>query len=196
MKLDLASHVRAVILAGGAGRRLGGVDKALLTLHQRTLLEYAIETVSGQVDGCVVSAAGDISRFSRFGIPMVDDGRHRGKGPLAGVLAGMQRAAADGADSLLSLPVDTPFAPRDLVARLGAAPAVAAYRERKHHLVALWPVDSVDSLERFLDGPGPYRVGDFARGIGMREQAFEGDEDPFLNVNTPEDLAAALARRC
>ncbi len=150
------SHLRAVILAGGAGRRLGGVDKALLILHGRTMLDHAIATVSGQVGAVALSAAGDASRFARFGIPVLEDGRHRGKGPLAGVLAGMRWAAAAGGETLLSLPVDTPFAPRDLVARLGAAPSVAASHGRTHHLVALWPVAAADALERFLDGKGLY----------------------------------------
>ncbi|WP_287759189.1 molybdenum cofactor guanylyltransferase MobA [Acidiphilium sp.] len=190
------SHLRAVILAGGAGRRLGGVDKALLILHGRTMLDHAIATVSGQVGAVALSAAGDPARFARFGIPVLEDGRHRGKGPLAGVLAGMRWAAETGGEALLSLPVDTPFAPRDLVARLGAAPSVAASHGRTHHLVALWPVAAADALERFLDGPGPYRVSGFAAEIGMRAVAFADERDPFVNINTQADLDAAEAGRC
>lgn len=196
MKPVAANEVCAVILAGGEGRRLGGMDKALMLLHGRPMLAHAIDRLAGQVKGCALSAAGDPARFAGFGLAVLDDGRHRGKGPLAGVLAGMRWAAAAGAGALLSLPVDTPFAPRDLVSRLGGIKTAAAWHGRVHHLVALWPVAAADLLEDFLDTAGSRRVGDFGRTIGMQTVAFDGDEDPFLNVNTEADRAAAEARRC
>lgn len=185
-----------LILAGGAGRRLGGVDKALLLLQGRPMLAHAFDRISGQVESCALSAAGNAARFAEFGLPVLDDGAHRGKGPLAGVLAGLRWAGAAGAETMLSLPVDTPFLPRDLVAKLGEAPAVAAHGGRTHHLVALWPTGAAASLEDFLAGPGPYRVSDFAARLGMRAVEYAAPEDPFLNVNTEADREAAEARRC
>jgi molybdopterin-guanine dinucleotide biosynthesis protein A len=158
------------------------------------LVARVVERLAGQVAGLVISAAGDAARFAPFGCDVVDDGVHRGKGPLAGVLAGLRWAAARGGGFVVSVPVDTPFVPGDLVARLGAAPAVAGYRDRVHHLVAVWPVTAVAALEAFLAGDGPYRVADFARGLGVRVVWFEGRDDPFMNINTPEDLAAARLR--
>ncbi|HQT83450.1 MAG: molybdenum cofactor guanylyltransferase [Acidiphilium sp. 37-64-53] len=188
--------VYGLILAGGAGRRLGGVDKAFVGLWGRPLVAHVVERLAGQAEGLVISAAGDVSRFDLFGLPVVGDGAHRGKGPLAGLLAGLRWAAALGGDFVVSVPVDTPFVPLDLVARLGDGPAVAAYGGRVHHLVARWPVAAAGALEEFLCSDGPYRVSDFARGLGMRVVEFADRRDPFMNINTPEDLALAEGLRC
>ncbi|MGC9269183.1 molybdenum cofactor guanylyltransferase MobA [Acidiphilium sp.] len=185
-----------IILAGGGGRRLGGVDKAFVTLAGRPLVAHVVDRLGGQVGALAVSVAGDGARFSGLGVAVVADGAHAGKGPLAGVLAGMRWAAALGGEAVVSVPVDTPFVPRDVVARLGAAPAVAAYGERLHHLVAVWPVVAADALAAFLRGDGPYRVSDFARGLGQRVVRFEAAGDPFVNINTPADLAAAAGVAC
>ena len=91
------------------------------------------------------------------------------------------------------MPVDTPFIPPDLVARLTPAPAVAAYQGRQHHLVAHWPVSVLPSLLQFLQTGAPYKVRDFLTICGARQIAFDSASDPFLNINTPEDLALALA---
>ncbi|MCW8305706.1 molybdenum cofactor guanylyltransferase [Acidiphilium sp. PA] len=188
--------VYGLILAGGAGRRLGGVDKAFVGLRGRPLVAHVVERLANQAGGLVISAAGDVSRFDGVGLPVVGDGVHRGKGPLAGVLAGLRWAAARGGDWVVSVPVDTPFVPLDLVARLGDGPAVAAHGGRVHHLVARWPVAAAGALEGFLCSDGPYRVSDFARGLGMRVVAFADGRDPFMNINTPDDLALAEGVRC
>ncbi|HJS84173.1 MAG TPA: NTP transferase domain-containing protein, partial [Acetobacteraceae bacterium] len=115
-----------------------------------------------------------------------------GRGPLAGVLAGLEWAARQGAAALLTLPGDTPFAPPGLAARLAPAPACAESAGRAHHLVALWPVGVRDALREFLSGPGPYAAHRFAEGIGVRHVPFPPSRaDWFLNVNTRDDLAAA-----
>jgi len=187
----------ALILAGGEARRLGGADKALTTLGGIPLLAHVIARLRDQTEAIAISAQGDAARFAAFGCAVIDDGRHRGKGPLAGLHEGLIWATAHGYDGLLSVPVDTPFIPADLVARLHPAPAVATSGARVHHLVALWPVDgSAERLDAFLDGHGPYRVAEFARTLGMRQIAFEAASDPFLNINTPEDLIRAEVRRC
>ena len=71
-----------------------------------------------------------------------DAPEHAAKGPLAGLAAGLAWAEQIGADTLLTVPVDTPFAPTDLLARLSPAAAVACHDGRQHHLVAHWPVQS------------------------------------------------------
>ncbi|HET9147624.1 MAG TPA: molybdenum cofactor guanylyltransferase MobA [Acetobacteraceae bacterium] len=186
--------IAGLILAGGAGRRLGGVDKALLRLHHLPMLAHVMKRLAPQVDALALSAQGDPARFAGFGLPVLDDGGHRGKGPLAGLAAGLAWAAGAGMDALLTLPVDTPFIPADLVRRLGRAPAVACHQGRVHHLVALWPADAGAALGAFLERDGPCRVADFARALGMRPVEFPDQPDPFHNVNTPADLDAAEAR--
>ncbi len=92
------------------------------------------------------------------------------------------------------MPVDTPFAPLNLLAALSPAAAVACYGGRQHHLVAHWPVTLRPALEQFLAAPGAYRVRDALALCAARPVDFAGPFDPFLNINTQEDLAAARAR--
>jgi molybdopterin-guanine dinucleotide biosynthesis protein A len=89
------------------------------------------------------------------------------------------------------VPGDTPFLPEDLVARLGAAPAWAATAGAVHPLVAVWPVDMRGALAAWLADGRSLRVRDFGGAIGMRTVEFADAGDPFLNINTPDDLARA-----
>jgi len=187
--------VAALILAGGAGSRLGGVDKAFVGLGGRFLIDHLLGRLAGQVGRLAISANGDSSRFDGFGLPLIVDGDLAGKGPLAGVARGLAWARGEGVKDLLTVPVDTPFIPEDLAARLGAAPSVAVWRGRQHHLVAVWPVNGLAALEGFLAQPGPYKVRDALELLEARQVAFdEAESDPFLNINTAADLNAADAR--
>ena len=89
------------------------------------------------------------------------------------------------------MPVDTPFIPYDLLSRLSPAPNAAVYDGRQHHLVALWPVGFLPALQGFLTTPGAYKVRDALTLCGAGQVVFHAPADPFLNLNTPEDLAAA-----
>jgi len=194
---SLPGGVCALVLAGGAARRLGGGDKPLRLLGGRPLLAHVLARLGAGEDGAIaLSANGDAARFARFGLPVLEDGAFAGQGPLAGVLAGLDWAAGRGAGALLTVPGDTPFIPRDLAARLAPAPSCAASGGRVHHLVALWPVAARAALRSRLSADGPRNVAAFAAVLGLRFVAFaaEGQAcDPFLNVNTPEDLARAQA---
>ncbi len=130
----------ALILARGGARRLGGIDKPLIELAGATLLARIIDAVAPQAALVALSANGDPARFAAFGLPALAEGAFVGQGPLAGVLAGMDWTAAEGATVLLTVPGDTPFIPRDLAAMLAPAPGCAASGGRVHHRVALWPV--------------------------------------------------------
>ena len=137
-------------------------------------------------------ANGDPARFAAWPLPVLADAPdHAGKGPLAGLAAGLIWAQKIGATTLLTVPVDTPFAPTDLLAALSPAPAVAVYGGRQHHLVAHWPVALRPQLENFLSRPGAYRVRDVLDLCAARQVNFTGPFDPFLNINTQDDLAAA-----
>jgi len=182
--------IAALILAGGQGSRLGGADKALLPLHGRTLLAHLLERLAPQVPDIAISANGDAARFAGHGLKVLPD-TYSGQGPLAGLAAGLAWAASHNIKFLATVPVDTPLIPADLIARLTPGPSVAAYQGRQHHLVALWPVSLRAGLEALLAGPGPHRARDALALCGARPVAFEAATDPFLNINTPEDLAAA-----
>lgn len=181
----------ALILAGGTASRMGGGDKTLLEIGGLPIIQRIIAALD--VADIAISANGDPARFLPD-LPVLDDGDFPGQGPLAGLLAGLGWAAARHAETLLTVPGDTPFIPRGLARVLAPAPACAASNGRLHHLVALWPVACRDDLRRLLSVPGRRAVANFAQAIGMRRVDFPSAKwDPFLNVNTPDDLAMARA---
>lgn len=192
-------RIAAVILAGGEGRRMGGptggADKALVRLAGRPLLFHVMRSLAPQVAALAVSANGDPARLVGFGLPVLPDAQPLG--PLSGVLAGLHWAADQGAEALISAPVDTPFLPEDLVARLAAGglatPALAASGGRLHPAVALWPLTLAAPLAAFLASGAKTRVTDFARAQAARQVDF-ADPGAFANLNTPEDLARAEMR--
>ncbi|HLY88792.1 MAG TPA: molybdenum cofactor guanylyltransferase MobA [Acetobacteraceae bacterium] len=180
----------ALILAGGRATRMGGGDKPLLAVAGRPMIARIIAAL--ETRQVAISASGDPARFSVFGLPVLADGAFAGEGPLAGVLAGLDWAAGLGADTLLTVPGDTPFIPLGLAGALTPAPACAASNGQLHPLVALWPVGCRDELRRLLSVPGRRDVAHFARSIGMRRVDFPVAKwDAFMNVNTPEDLTVA-----
>jgi molybdopterin-guanine dinucleotide biosynthesis protein A len=185
--------IAGLILAGGQGSRLGGVDKAFLVLAGQPLLAHALAVLAPQTDMLAISANGDPARFAAFPFPILAD-THEGRGPLAGIAVGLAWAARAGADHLASLPVDTPFAPANLVARLSPGPSVAVYEGRQHHLVALWPVAFLPALEDVLAQPGRYKVRDALSLAAARQVDVPAAADPFLNLNTPADIEAAETR--
>jgi molybdopterin-guanine dinucleotide biosynthesis protein A len=184
--------IAGLILAGGRGTRLGGADKAFVQLAGQPLIAHLLARLAPQVEQIAISANGDAARFNAFSRPVLPDGQLAGFGPLAGLAAGLQWAAARAADSLITVPVDTPFIPLNLAACLTPAPSVAAYRGRQHHLVAHWPVAALPELRQFLKTGAPFKVRDFLTICGARQIPFEAASDPFLNINTPDDLAGAI----
>ncbi len=192
-----------VILAGGRATRMGGGDKGLLALGDRTLLAHVIDRLGPQVAGMALNANGDAARFSGFGLPVLPDTIEGFAGPLAGVLAGLDWAAGQGADAIVTAAADTPFFPCDLVAQLLRAgegmdvPLVLAATPDtrtgliRHPTFGLWPVSLRDDLRAALRG-GLRKVRLWSDAHGGREAVFPVDGiDPFFNVNTPGDLLRA-----
>lgn len=188
-----------VVLAGGLATRMGGGDKCLLPLGDGVLLDQVLARLAPQVSRIVINANGDPTRFARFDLPVVADSVTGFAGPLAGVLAGMDWAAAQGAGAVVSVAGDTPFFPTDLVARLRAAGLLALAGtpdpERgtaRHPTFGLWPVALREDL-RIALAAGTRKVVAWTDPLGCQTAVFS-DEDPFFNVNTPQDLAVAQAR--
>lgn len=189
-------RIFGVILAGGAGRRMGGRDKALLMLGGQTLLGHAQSRLAPQVERMALSANGDLGRFAADMAVLPDDGSH---GPLSGILTALDWAAPLGATSVVSVAVDTPFFPPDLVPHLCLAAegssggvAVAISDGVDHPTFSIWPVALHGDLRSFLASGAKPRVMDFARAHDAARAVF-ADSAAFFNVNTPEDLAAANA---
>ena len=193
--------IAALILAGGKATRFGGADKALLALSGRPLIAHVLERLRPQADLIALSANGDPARFAAYGLPVLADApEFAGCGPLAGVAAGLRWAAGQGAagqgvagqgvEFLLTMPVDTPFFPPTLAADLSPGPSVAVYAGRQHHLVSLWPVAFLPGLEEFLRRDAKYKVRDALGLCHARQVNFTAPQDPFANLNSPEDLSA------
>ena len=186
-----------VILAGGLATRMGGGDKALLPQGESTLLDQVIGRLQPQVADMVLNANGDAARFGRFGLPVVADSVEGFAGPLAGVLAGLDWAAGRGAETIVTVAGDTPFFPCDLVPRLMLAAegqetpmVLAATPDGRHPTFGLWPVALREDLRKALEN-GLRKVVQWTDGHGGREAMFDGNSDPFFNVNRPEDLEKA-----
>ena len=200
----------AVVLAGGAAQRMGGGDKPLRLLAGRPLLAHVLARVSPQVSRVALNANGDPERFAGYGLPVVPDSVGAGDaggagslaGPLAGVLAGLEHMRE--AAWVLSVPGDAPFLPEDLVARLleaagGQEIAVAASpdetgRLRDHPVAALWRPSLAAELRAALEQEGLRKIAAFTERYGCVRVSWGLDPvfgDPFTNLNTPEDLAAA-----
>lgn len=175
---------------------MGGADKALLRFGAGVLLDQILDRFSPQVPQLALSANGDPARFARWGLPVLADGG-LSAGPLSGVLAGMAWAAAGGAGALVTVPIDAPFLPQDLVPRLIWAgeeapgrPVIAQTAARAHPTFALWPVALAPALAGFLASGAKPKLMDFAAACGAVPAQFP-DEAEFVNLNTPEDLAQA-----
>ncbi len=190
-----------VILAGGKATRMGGGDKPLREIGGRTILARVLERVAAPGVPVVLNANADPARFVGFGLPVVPDATGDYPGPLAGILAGLDWAAANtSAMDVLSVPGDCPFIPRDLAQRLDAARktagtplACAGSGGWTHPVIGLWPLAIREELRGAL-AAGERKIDRFTArfGCATAEWPILG-HDPFFNVNTPEELAEAEA---
>jgi molybdenum cofactor guanylyltransferase len=190
-----------VVLAGGLARRMGGGDKARLRIGDRTILERVLDGLKPQCAALLINANGDPARFCDTGLTIVADSIPDFAGPLAGILAALDWAAAHSPEiaDVVSVPGDCPFLPHDLVARLLSARAAARTPlacarsgERRHPVVALWPVGVRDDLRRALVEEGLRKIEAFTARHGVAVADWPAlPFDPFFNVNTPDDAAEA-----
>jgi molybdenum cofactor guanylyltransferase len=190
-----------LILAGGLARRMGGGDKPLTRVGGRTILSRAIERMAPQCARLLINANGDPARFAGTGLPVVADSVPDFAGPLAGILAGLEWTASNMPEiaDVVSVPGDCPFLPRSLVARLhearraqGLPLACARSGEWRHPVVGLWPVALRADLRQALVGEGLRKIEIWTarHGVALADWP-DRPVDPFFNVNTPEDAAAA-----
>jgi molybdopterin-guanine dinucleotide biosynthesis protein A len=194
----------AVILAGGQGRRFGGTDKSFVTLAGKPLVQHVIERITPQIPEVVINTSGTPDRFQLLGLTVVTDQPREtaATGPLVGLTSAFMalRQAGNLTSAVLSVPVDTPFLPSDLVARLadalGRGAAVVAYAAsaiRDHPIIALWTPESRETAcGVFRQQPEISLHGMMERMASVRV-VFDDDSpaDPFFNINTPDDLDRA-----
>ena len=186
----------AVILAGGQANRMGGGDKGRLMLGDQSLIQRVIDRITPQVDAVVLNANGDLSRFDDLGLPVVADSIADFPGPLAGILAGMDWAAEQGHEWLISVAADTPSFPRDLAARLAGhdTPVVLAATPDPERgrlpqpTFGRWQIALRHDLRAALND-GVRKIRQWTQAQGETLVVFGVDD--FFNINTPEDLAWA-----
>jgi molybdenum cofactor guanylyltransferase len=196
-----------LVLAGGLARRMGGGDKARIRIGGATILERTLERLGPQCSRIIINANGDPARFADTGLAVVADSVPDFAGPLAGILAGLDWAAANAPmfEWLVSVPGDCPFLPKNLVkylhdARLAARAALACAGSdgRTHPVVGLWPLNLRENLRRALLDEGLRKIDLWTARHGIATVYWPDTPiDPFFNVNTPEDAARAedIAKR-
>jgi molybdenum cofactor guanylyltransferase len=190
-----------VVLAGGLARRMGGGDKARLRIGKQTILERVLARMQPQCARVIINANGDPARFADTGLPVVADSIPGFAGPLAGILAGLDWAAEHAANArdIVSIPGDCPFLPPDLIAQLAAARererqpiSCARSGERRHPVIALWPVALRSELRNALIEDGVRKIETWTSRHGVAYADWPAEPiDPFFNVNTPADAAQA-----
>ena len=189
--------ITGLVLAGGQGRRMGGVDKGLQPLRGRPMVEWVVERLAPQVDEVIVNANANVERYGALGHRVVSDAIGGFAGPLAGLHAGLTVAAHP---LVVTVPCDSPFLPRDLVARLrerleahGCDLAVAKTGDQPHPVFSLVRTAVLPHLAAFLDAGGR-KIDTWYATLKVVEVPFDDEADAFSNINTRAELAEHEAR--
>lgn len=212
-----SQSVAGIILAGGLARRMGGGDKGLVSLGNKTLLQHTIDRAKPQLAALALNANGDALRFVLSGLPIVADSFANNMGPLAGIHAGLKWMRENTAHCwLASFPCDTPFFPLDLVDKLFAHTrntsdpqpsqpwpnlVVASFNQQTQAVFALWHSSLLEKIGEQLSSGKVPRLQDWIKQQNIVYVDFspasvdfgQSSSDPFFNINTPEDLLAAKA---
>ncbi len=190
--------ITGLVLAGGRGLRMGGLDKGLQDFHGTPLALHALQRLHPQVGHVLINANRHHDAYSAWGVPVLADASADFAGPMAGVLAGLQHCTTPW---LLAVPCDAPWFPLDLASRLaaaaartGAKAAVAQDRDaqgqaRLQPVFCLVHVSLRESLKAWLDGGGR-KARSWLESQHAAKEMFDGpgDAQAFFNANTPQDL--------
>ena len=184
--------VTGIVLAGGQGRRMGGVDKGLQLLHGKPMVAHVLARLGPQVDELLINANQNLAEYEKLGHRVVPDAIGGFAGPLAGLHAGLCAASHPLA---LTAPCDSPFLPLDLFSRLRKALnenelAVAKTGDQAHPVFALVRRSVIKNLERFLEGGGR-KIDAWYASLKVIEVSFDDEADAFRNINTREELDKA-----
>ena len=191
MALSTIDDITGVILAGGKGRRMGGLDKGLVELDGRPLIAHVIDRLRPQVGALLINANRNTEEYRRFGYLVTEDELEDYQGPLAGFAAALRSADTD---CILTVPCDGPFFPENLAKRLLSALkdnkaelAVAHDGERMQPVYALIPRALLPSLKEFLNR-GERKID---RWYALHKTAladFSDTPNSFFNINSSEDI--------
>jgi molybdopterin-guanine dinucleotide biosynthesis protein A len=190
-------NTQAHILAGGQATRMQGEDKGMLTLNGKPLLEHVLERLRSQVDTIYISVNRQPQHYQTYGWPVISDKLEGFLGPLAGIHAAMLVCQCEW---LLTVPVDSPFIPKDLLQRLSQAVisnnrplAVVHDGKGLQPTFCLLHQSLAENLQHYLQ-QGGRKTGEWLRQQEPALADYADNPDAFINVNTPEDLAQAEQR--
>jgi molybdopterin-guanine dinucleotide biosynthesis protein A len=198
----MTEPVTGIILAGGQGRRMGTLDKGLQLLHGKPMVEHVIERLHPQVDALIINANQNADAYGELaehhGARVVPDRLGGFAGPLAGLQAGLFAATTP---LVVTVPCDSPFLPRDLVARLrdalqahGAELAVAKTFDQPHPVFALVRIGMRENLNAFLTDGGR-KIDAWYAALPVVEVQFDDEAEAFENINTQDELSQFEAKR-
>lgn len=198
---DKSSDVIGVILAGGLSRRMNNQNKCFIPLNGKPLFEYILEKLSPQCDTILINSNEQNERLAAYQLPIVKDSLEGFLGPLAGILSVMEWTKQHKPESkwILTVPVDTPFLPDDLLSKLYQSVqtthselACACSLGRTHPVIGLWPTSLIDDLRLALTKEGMRKIDLWTSRYKISQQDFNNDNlDPFFNINCHEDLIKA-----
>ena len=185
--------ISAIILSGGRATRMNGVDKGLVCLQSKPLIQHVIERLTPQVDEILINANRELAQYQALGYPVLQDEVEDFLGPLAGFSLGLQHAKHD---YVLTVPCDSPLLPVNLAQRLMTAliehkaeVAVATSDDNTHPVFCLCKKTVLPSLTAYLQ-QGERRVSAWQKSQQYIEVDFTECNEAFTNLNTFEDLAA------
>jgi molybdopterin-guanine dinucleotide biosynthesis protein A len=206
----MTQKITGVILAGGLGRRMGGIDKGLQELRGRPMMDWVIERFAPQVNELLINANQNVERYAAYGHRVVPDQIPDNAGPLAGPLAGLHAALSAATYPLVAtVPCDAPFLPADLVFRLFSALTTPGTKSLQGGPGPWRPANADLAVARTFDQPQPVfclckrevlpHLTDFLAGGGRKvdhwyatlnvvEVAFDDEADAFANINNREEL--------
>jgi molybdopterin-guanine dinucleotide biosynthesis protein A len=187
------ARITGLVLAGGQGRRMGGVNKGLTLLRGRPMVAWVLDRFAPQVTEVVINANQNRDGYAAFGHRVVGDEIGGFAGPLAGLHAGLKAAAHP---FVATVPCDSPFLPLDLVKRLLEAAlanhadvAVAKTGDQPHPVFALVRASVLGHLTKFLAGGGR-KIDAWYASLSVVEVPFDDQAEAFSNINTRDELAA------
>ncbi len=185
--------ITGIVLAGGLGRRMGGVDKGLVDFMGKSLIVHVLERLSPQVDEILINANRELDRYAALGYPVIQDDIAGFAGPLAGLHKGMSMAKHP---FILTVPCDSPLLPLDLAQRLmqgliknNADLAVAKTGVQAHPVFCLCRKTLLKNLEAYLQSGGR-KIDTWYGALKVVEVPFDDEPLAFTNINTAEELSS------
>ena len=189
--------ITGIILAGGQARRMGGQDKGLLKLANKTMIEYILDILKPQLGYIVINANRNLTEYARYGYPVTSDLIEGFFGPLAGMMSGIKIANTP---LIATVPCDTPLLPEDLIKRLYAALieqqadiSVVHTGERLQPVVTLMKTTLLDSITEFLQR-GERKIDRWFASQAMAIVDFSDQPSAFININTEADMTAVASK--